>query len=232
MGIRCGQRAPALDLRATPLYSGFMFKCFQWIVGSALLLGGCSTYEPASLKDGVISNPSVGWKGYSVRVPDGLIPVDETGNGAEFRKWYEDQASDYAADYYASFSEQLLFEPPDQTWILSFLNNTYAIRTGWGAMSSFETQYILQKMINRKMVIINDMKAHGEQIDVQGQRGWYVSGTCKPYFKKNPRTLAYEGIFLLGSLKEVYWFEAFGSEESRPAMKMKVHEMAESLTVY
>lgn len=204
---------------------------------AVLLLTGCVAYEPATLMDGEISNPKVGWNGYAVRVPEGMATIKTSADEevpdreSNIRAWYEEQSGRYAADYYSAFSEQFLFEPPNESFFLSFVTETYELRTGWDTLTSVEKQYILQKMINRKMVVINDMKAHSEQVEINGRRGWYISGTSKPYFKKKPKTLAYEGVFLLGGLKEVYWFEAFGAAEVRDEMKKKAHEMAESLTV-
>lgn len=214
-----------------------MVKLLKYLVAPVVLLAGCVAYEPASLVDGLISNPKVGWNGYSVRVPEGLNTIktstnDEMGDReSAIREWYDQQSNQYAADYYTSFTEQFIFEPPNESYFLSFITDTYELRVGWGTLTSVELQYIIQKLINRKMVIINDMEAQFEQIEINGQRGWYISGTSTPYFKKKDISLAYEGICLLGSLKELYWFEAFGAAEVREDMKKTVHEMAESLDV-
>lgn len=185
----------------------------------------------------MISNPSIGWNGYSVYIPDGMARLRPSADeqapdrAAEIREWYREANTRYTADYYSTHYEQFLIENPEQTFFISFIAETYSLRTGWNMMTSFDKQYIIQKMINRKMVVINDTKAHHEQVEISGQRGWYISGGATPYFKKNAKTVAYEGIFLLGNLKEVYWFEAFGSEGGRAEMKKRVHEMAESLDV-
>ena len=147
--------------------------------------------------------------GTVVQVPEGLGTIktsadDDMGEReSAIREWYDQQSNQYAAEYYTSFSEQFIFEPPTESYFLSFITDTYELRAGWGTLTSVELQYIIQKLINRKMVIINDMEAHFEQIEINGQRGWYVSGTSTPYFKKKPLTLAYEGICLLGRLKEL-----------------------------
>ncbi|MDF7823417.1 hypothetical protein P4B35_05290 [Pontiellaceae bacterium B12227] len=214
-----------------------MIKLMKYLVAPLVLFAGCVAYEPATLVDGLISNPKVGWNGYSVQVPGGLHTIKtSSGEGVSdresaIREWYDQQSNRYAADYYTSFSEQFIFEPSDESYFLSFITDTYELRTGWSVLTSVELQYLVQKLINRKMVIINDMDAHFEQVEINGQRGWYISGTSKPYFKKKPKTLAYEGVCLLGGLKELYWFEAFGSAEAREDMKLKVYEMAESLKV-
>jgi hypothetical protein len=200
-----------------------------------LLLTGCTTYQPATVKDGVISDPSVGWNGYSIHIPPGVEPLKaENGESAQerqqtIRKWYEDQTSPLTLDFGTQSYDQLLFENPAQSYLLSFICESYGLRTSWSTMTSVQKQFIIQKLINRKLVVINDTKAHSEQIEINGQRGWYISGNSKPYFKKNPTILAYEGIFLLGNLKEVFWIESFGQEEERAAMKQCVHEMANSL---
>lgn len=202
-----------------------------------LLLTGCVSYEPASVMEGVISNPGIGWNGYSIRIPDGLALISNSPDepaldrGSEIKDWYADASSRYTADYYASFHEQFILENPEQTFFVSFISETYELSSSWKTMTSVETQYIIQKMINRKMVIINDMKARSNQIEINGQRGWYISGMSKPYFKKNSVSLAYEGIFLQGDFREVFWVEAFGPPPVRDEMKMRVFQMAESLDV-
>lgn len=202
-----------------------------------ILLAGCMAYEPANVTEGVISNPKVGWNGYSIRIPDGVALIQnvpdepDSERSTKIKEWYADASSRYAAEYYTSFYEQFLLENPEQTFFLSFISETYELATGWAVMNSVDKQYIIQKMINRKMVVINDMKAHSEQIEMSGQRGWYVSGLAKPYFKKDAVPLAYEGIFLLGTLKEAFWIEAFGAPQIRDEMKKQVFEMAESLDV-
>ena len=208
------------------------------VAGSVVLfLTGCVAYEPATLLDGEIANPGVGWQGYTVQVPSGVTTIKTSadteglGRASKIRAWYEEQSARYTTGYYTSFSEQFLFEPPNESFFLSFVTEAYDLRTGWGVLSSVEKQYMIQKMINRKMVVINDMQANFEQIEINGQRGWYISGISRPYLKKNSQILAYEGICLLGNLKELYWFEAFGAIEVRETMKNKVDEMANSLVV-
>lgn len=214
-----------------------MLTLIKKIILPLLLFTGCMAYEPAVVTEGVISNPKVGWNGYSIRIPDGLILLTDSPDEqasektSKIKAWYADASSRYAADYYTSFYEQFILENPKQTFFLSFISETYELAVGWKAMNSVETQYIIQKMINRKLVVINDMKAHSEQVEINGQRGWYVSGVTKPYFKKNVVPQAYEGIFLQGDLKEVFWMEAFGPLQVRDEMKQRVFQMAESLDV-
>jgi hypothetical protein len=218
-------------------YAWCMLKLLKVSSLLVLFLTGCVAYEPATAVDGVISNSKVGWNGYSVRIPEGLVPLKSSPDervpdrASEIKDWYADAASRYTADYYTTFSEQFLMENPERTLFVSFITETYELPSGWGTLSSVELQYIIQKLINRKMVVINDTKARSEQIEMKGQRGWYVSGTSTPYFRKKEQSLAYEGIFLIGDLKEVFWFEAFGDELARGEMKKGVHEMANSLEV-
>lgn len=214
-----------------------MLMLIKKMILPLLLLTGCMAYEPAVVMEGVISNPKVGWNGYSIRIPDGLIllsgSLDKQASeqASKVKTWYADASSRYAADYYTSFYEQFILQNPEQTFFLSFISETYELRVGWKAMTSVETQYIIQKMINRKMVVINDMKAHSEQVEINGQRGWYISGMTKPYFKKEDVPQAYEGIFLQGGLKEAFWVESFGPPRVRDEMKKRVFQMAESLDV-
>lgn len=235
---------PVGQPRSGRLYSGLMagtlwamLSLIKLTILPLLLLTGCVVYEPAGVMEGVISNPKVGWNGYSIRIPAGLVLISDapdepaSDRTSQIKAWYADASSRYAADYYTSFKEQFILENPEQTFFLSFISETYELRVGWKALTSVEMQYIIQKMINRKMVVINDMKAHSEQVVINGQRGWYVSGITKPYFKKNVVPQAYEGVFLVGDLKEAFWMEAFGPLLVRNEMKKRVFQMAESLDV-
>lgn len=214
-----------------------MLMLIKKIILPLLLLSGCMAYEPATVMEGVISNPKVGWNGYSIRIPEGLALISSSPDEqaadrtSQIKAWYADASSRYAADYYTSFLEQFVMENPEQTFFLSFISETYELAAGWKVMTSVETQYVMQKMINRKMVVINDMNAHSEQVEINGQRGWYISGETKPYFKKKAVPQAYEGIFLQGGLKEAFWMEAFGAPQVRDEMKLRVFQMAESLNV-
>lgn len=214
-----------------------MLKMIKSLVCAGVLLTGCTTYEPATIKDGIITNPAVGWNGYAIKVPDGVKNLRPSADEnvpdreAEIRERYRDANERYVADYYTSFYEQFLFENPAQTYFISFISETYELPNGWNSYTSVEKQYMIQKLINRKKVIINDTQAHSEQVEFNGQRGWYISGDSSPYFRKGAQPVAYEGIFLIGGLKEVFWIEAFGMPGTRGEMKTKVYEMAESLKV-
>ena len=41
------------------------------------LLMGCATYPPTTIHERTISNPTVGWNGYSIRMPDGVVLIDQ-----------------------------------------------------------------------------------------------------------------------------------------------------------
>ena len=42
----------------------------------------------------------------------------------------------------------------------------------------------------------NDTKADNEVLTINGHRGWHISGTARPYFKKEQAGRAYEGYFI------------------------------------
>jgi hypothetical protein len=191
------------------------------------------------VKEGVISNPKVGWAGYSIKLPDGIRLLDsasdedESARAEEFRRWYDRQSARYGWDWYTRFSDRFLMEDVEDRYIISFISDTFELpSSSWSSMSSVETRYIIQKMINRKMVVINDMQALHEQVELNGQRGWYISGLSRPYFKKKINPQAYEGYFILGRLREAFWIEGFGDVDARDELKDRVRTMAESLKVY
>ena len=203
-----------------------------------LVLAGCATYQPATVKEGFISNEMVGWNGYSIHMPEDVVLIyptsDEPGSerAEEFQKWYEKQTNRYGWDWYSTFTECFVMEDTERDYIISFISDTFELpNSSWSVMTSVETQYAIQKMINRKKVIINDEQAYSEQVEINGQRGWYISGLSRPYFKKKVPPLAYEGYFILGNLREAFWIEGFGATETREELKSNVREMAESLII-
>ncbi len=211
----------------------------HWAIGFALCaLAGCASYyEPAVVEDGLISNPKVGWGGYSIRIPDGLaliypLPDDEVSERAlAFREWYDKQANRYSGDYYNAFTERFLLENPERTFIISFLSETYELPVGWTMMNSVDATYFIQKLINRKKVVINDDHASSEQVEINGRPGWRVSGVSRPYFKKDGQVSDYEGYFIIGGLKEAFWIEGYGAPGTRAELRAAVRAMVESLDV-
>jgi len=202
------------------------------------LLGGCSTYQPAIVEEGMISNPKVGWNGYSIRIPDGVVLIDPASDAggseraAAFRDWYEKQTNRYGWDWYTSFTEQFLMEDVERNYVISFIADTFELpSSSWNMLTSVQKQYALQKMINRKKVVINDDHAHDEQVEINGHRGWYISGLSRPYFRKKVEPQAYEGYFILGNLREAFWIEGFGETSSRDELKQRVRAMVDSLDI-
>lgn len=202
------------------------------------VLSGCSTYEPATVENDVISNPKIGWEGYSIRMPTGVTLINPADNSVsagrvrDFYRWYDKQSDRTGWEWYANYSEQFLMGDPDGKYMVSFISETFNIPTMWSMMSSVETRYFLQHLMNRKMIVNNDTKAFHEPMVFKDRQGWYISGLCRPYFKKKAVPQAYEGCFILGRYKEVFWIEGFGEEDAREEIKRKVREMAESLQVY
>ena len=200
------------------------------------LVAGCATYEPATIEDGVISNPAIGWDGFSIVIPDGVTLIDpapeSAGRAAELHAWYDKQSDRDDWQWYANYSEQFLLEDAGGEYIISFISETFNIPTTWSMMTSVDMQYFLHRLMNRKMVVNNDMKALHETVEINGRRGWYVSGLCQPYFNRKITPQAYEGYFIFGRYKEVFWVEGFGDEAARAGLKRKVREMVESLEVY
>lgn len=229
------------------------------VVGGALLFAGCTTYEHGSVKDGVISNPTVGWNGYSVSIPDGMARLQASADDGvpdretEFRAWYEESNVRFPFDYDLVYYEQFVLENEQGSFVLSFVSDTYdftwqkqspynrdsdwtpelSLEGGgsWDSTTSVYKEFLANRMVKRKKVILNDTKAQSERVEMGACEGWYISGVTKPYFQKDASKLAYEGMFIFGGLKEVFWIEAFGDESARAEMKDKVFEMAESLEV-
>ena len=212
-----------------------------WGLLLIVLVIGCTSpfgyYKPAIVENGLIQNPMVGWDGYSVRVPEEMTvfnPVDADPDSAKFtdlQRWYIKEDQRNSAVGYVSYSERFLIEEESSDSFISFICDTYDLSMGWAMLSSVESSYLLGKISNRKMVEINDTSAKREEITINGQRAWHISGTSRPYFQKNDTPLAYEGYFIFGKLKEAFWIEGFGELDDREGLKIKVHEMVESLLI-
>jgi hypothetical protein len=211
---------------------------FYW--GACLLLsafiGGCSSYQPAVVSDRGISNPTVGWNGYSVQVPDGMTLFNpesadlDSAKVTDFQRWYAEEDYRASTEWYISYTERFLFESGDD-FAIGFMTDTYGLTSGWASITSVQMQYFLQKLANYKKVVINDTKAFSEIIGLNGQRAMHVSGECRPYFRKSASPLAYEGYFVVGKLREAFWVEGFGKMEFRDELMAKVRQTVESLRV-
>ncbi|VGO14467.1 hypothetical protein PDESU_03029 [Pontiella desulfatans] len=202
-----------------------------------VLLAGCTAYQPAIVDGRNIGNPNVGWNGYSLLVPEGLAIFNpamanlESAQVSDFQRWYAEEDRRAASVWYAAFTERFLFEHGTD-YFISFIADTYELGGGWASITPMEMQYALQQVARRKMVEINDDAAFNEITEINGHRAVHVSGTSRPYFKKNPLPLAYEGYFILGSLREAFWIEGFGNETFRADLKLKVREVVDGLTIH
>lgn len=205
------------------------------------LLAGCALpngyYQPATIANGVISNPKVGWNGYSVKVPNGLdafnpITANPDDPGlTQLQKWCIEDDERYSRYALTVYSERFLLEDPVGDGTIIFMSDTLELSSPWSAWLSPAKDYFLRKSINDKLVRINDTKAHNELVTINGQRGWYISGTDRPYFNKKRLTYTYEGYLILGNLKEMFWIEGWAPPGQRENLKTKTRAMADSLKI-
>jgi len=210
------------------------------LVGVAVLVG-CAMpngyYQPATVAGGVISNSKVGWNGYSVKVSEGFsifnpaMADPESEDLTDLQRSYMAEENRYSRALGISYTEWFLLEHRLLDCSISFSCSTYEIGMPWASMTSLDKDYFLRKLINHKMVLINDTQAHNELVSINGHPGWYISGTAKPYFGRQGDPLAYEAFFILGGLKEAYWFEGFGAIDSRSLLKRLTRDMAERLDI-
>jgi len=193
-------------------------------------------YQPATVADGVISNPKVGWNGYSVKVSEGFSIFNpattdpDSSDLTAFQRFYMQDENRFSRAVGVSYTEWFLLEHRLLDCAISFSCSTYEIRSSWTSMTSIQTEYILRKLVNSKLVDLNDTDAHNELVTINGHRGWYISATTRPPFGGD-QEIAYEGLFIMGGLKEAYWFEGFGALESRSMLKRLTRGMAESLEI-
>ncbi|MEE9368577.1 MAG: hypothetical protein V3V05_06895 [Pontiella sp.] len=217
-------------------------KCFVLVILLVTLLSGCTSpfgyYEPATVQDGIISNPKVGWNGYSIKIPEGMTVFNpstadpDTAQLTGFKKWFMKEDLRYATAGYISYTEHFLIEQHEVDFFISVVADTYSLSAGWGSITSMESTYVLRQIADRKMVKINDDSAKRTELEINGQKAWHISGTNRPYFKKDYVPLAYEGYFIIGKLKEAFWIEGIGAMDQRDKMKERVREMAESLQIH
>lgn len=204
------------------------------------LLAGCAMpngyYQPATVKDGTISNPRVGWNGYSVKVPDGFAIFNPTTADPKspdltaFQRLYMREEDRSSRELGVSYTEWFLLEHRLLDCAISFSCSTYELGSAWSSITSVEMEYFLRKLINDKLVNLDDVDAHNELLLINGHRGYYISATTSPPFGGDQK-MAYEGFFIVGGLKEAYWFEGFGALYNRSMLKRFTRGMAESLEV-
>jgi len=194
-------------------------------------------YQPATVAGGVIDNPRVGWSGYSVKVPEGLDLFNlaeadlDSPELSPLQKWCLRDGDRYSRSMAIVYTESFLLEDPEGRGFIIFASDTVELAAPWSTWLSPEKEYFLRKGINDKLVLINDTKADNEVLTINGHRGWHISGTARPYFKKKQPDQAYEGYFILGNLKEVFWVEGWAPLDHREFLREKTREMAESLEI-
>lgn len=211
---------------------------FGWLL--ILALAGCAMpngyYQPATVSGDIISNPKVGWRGYSVKVPEGLEvfnPAEVDPNSTDLttlQKWCITDDERYSRAMAVTYSERFLLEDLEGRGYILFASDTLGLAP-WSTWLSPDKEYFLQKSVNDKRVRINDDKAHNELVTLNGQRGWYISGTARTYSKNKYQPQAYEGYFILGNLKEVFWVEGWAPLNQREFLKKKTRKMVESLKI-
>jgi hypothetical protein len=208
-------------------------------VSAAVLLSGCVTgYEAGTVGSAAIRNPSIGWNGYSVKVPANYTVFDpsqmdgsDLSNKASHRRAILEDEKQYAADLAVAYHERFLLEGEDDESYIIFISDTYEFSKPLSMFTSIEKDYLLRQFVNEKLVKMNDTDAFQELITVNGHRAFHIRGDWKPYFVKDAEPIAYEGYLVLGDLKEVYWFEGFAMEETRKSMQKAVRTMVDSLEI-
>ena len=153
-----------------------------------LVLAGCAMpngyYQPATVVDGVISNPRVGWNGYSVTVPKGFDVFDPaTANPddpelTQLQKWCLKDGDRYSRTLAITYTERLLLEDPNGEGYILFVSDSIELGSPWSAWLSPDKEYFLRKMVNDKLVRINDTNAYNELLTINGSRGFYISGVA------------------------------------------------------
>jgi len=214
---------------------------FRSLVGglALTLFTGCATgYKAATVDAGSIRNPSMGWNGYSVAIPDRYrvfdpVKTDFSGssNKDAFRKVFLEDENRYASSLAVVNHERFLMESGDDESFIIFTADTWELPRPISMLTSVERDYLLQKLLNDTLVEINNTGAFQEIITLNGHRAFHIQGNYKPYFVKEPIPAIYEEYFILGDLKEVYRIIGLCLETEKESMKTTIREMADSLEI-
>ena len=214
---------------------------FQSLAGglALALLAGCATgYKAATVDAGSIRNPSMGWNGYSVAVPDGYQVFDPakadfsgSSNKDAFHKIFLEDEKRYASSLAVVNHERFLMESTNDESFIIFTADIWEFPRPISMLTTVRRDYLLQKLLNDTLVEINDTGAFQEIITLNGHRAFHIQGNYKPYFVKDPIPTIYEEYFILGDLKEVYRIIGLCLEAEKAGMESTTREMAESLEI-
>jgi hypothetical protein len=204
-----------------------------------LLLAGCTTgYQSASVDENSIQNPSLGWNGYSITIPDRYQLFDPTqtdfsgsSNKDAFHRIFLEDENRYATSLAVVNHERFLLESENDGSFVIFTADIWEFPRPIAMFTSVERNYFLQKLLNDTLVEINDTAAFQEIITLNGHRAFHIQGNYKPYFVKDPIPAFYEEYFILGDLKEVYRIIGLCLEAEKEQMKSTTKKMAESLKI-
>jgi len=203
---------------------------------------GCALFDhrsPATIENGTVANPRVGWHGYRLVLPPGFEALDAyalrtpVANGPDdFLPAYLEMARRYDRPARSAYADWLILRRPGDDAFVVFSVDSARISSTWPMMNSVDRRRLLQKSANRKTVEIDDDRARMRFVDLDGLRGWRLSGDCRSFYGADPAVpTAYEGVFLLGRMRETYRFEAFGPASRRAELGALVDTLARSLLV-
>ncbi len=203
------------------------------------LLSGCATgYEAGTVGSDSVRNPTIGWNGYSVKIPATYTVFDpsqmdasDSSNKAANRRAILADERQYTADLIVAYHERFLLESEDDESYIIFISDTYEFHKPLSMFSGIEKDYFLRQSINAKLVKMNDTHAFQELITINDHRAFHIRGDWKPYFQKGVEPIMYEGYLVLGELKDVYWVEGFATKAGMETMGKAVREMVDRLEI-
>lgn len=218
-----------------------MFRIGMVLMG-LLLVVGCvgpqAVNQPAVVADGMIRNPTVGWSGYCVAVPEGMtlfnpaqVSADDPAQDKRHRDFVRfDQRMARNSD--VDYSEHFLLECSDPYCSIFFRMESLNLPVGWSFMDSVKRRKVFEHLIWRAKLVMSDSDASSTRMSINDRPACLISGEGTPLFFKVDRDQACETIILLGRLKDYYILTGHCAPEDRLAMRSRLCKMAESLQVH
>ncbi len=195
-----------------------------------LFLTGCSGHMPAIVDSGLVSNPTIGWKGYTYKIPAGYQPFDPDS--------MEETSINSAIDKLTNKFKTARIEEIDYSDIVvlkkdqedKYIVSIVVVFPLFESISTMETTH--KKVILNATVgsaYMGQIKAEkSKRMDINGHMAVYMEG-FKFKDKKLNKTYVSNAFFILGDLDESYMLFSLSEKKHKAEMKFVLSELVHSL---